>query len=91
MNRNVPTTKLTPSDLRAEAQRLIRAGKMPSLSQVLDTIREVKGNPEHGEYPRPDQCSEQREPRRYAEKAVSLARFWETVDPLSARGEPRRT
>jgi HD-like signal output (HDOD) protein len=47
MNRNVPTTKLTPPDLRAEAQRLIRAGKMPSLSQVLDTIREVKGNPEH--------------------------------------------
>lgn len=40
-------TKLTPSDLRAEAQRLIRTGKMPSLSQVLDTIREVKGNPKH--------------------------------------------
>ncbi len=47
MNRNVPMTKLTPSDLRAEAQNLIRAGKMPSLSQVLDTIREVKGNPKH--------------------------------------------
>jgi len=47
MNRKVPTTKLTPSDLRAEAQKLICAGKMPSLSQVLDTIREVKGNPKH--------------------------------------------
>ncbi len=40
-------TKLTPSDLRAEAQKLIRTGKMPSLSQVLDAIREVKGNPKH--------------------------------------------
>jgi hypothetical protein len=40
-------TKLTPSDLRAEAQKLIHAGKMPSLSQVLDAIREVKGNPKH--------------------------------------------
>jgi hypothetical protein len=47
MNRNVLMTKLTPSDLRAAAQRLIRTGKMPSLSQVLDTIREVKGNPKH--------------------------------------------
>ena len=47
MNRNVPTTKLTPSDLRAEAQELIRTGRMPSLSQVLDAIREVKGNPKH--------------------------------------------
>ncbi len=47
MNRNLPITKLTPSDLRAEAQRLIRVGKMPSLSQVLDTIREVKGDPKH--------------------------------------------
>lgn len=41
------TTKLTPSDLRAEAQKLIRTGTMPSLSQVLDAIREVKGNPKH--------------------------------------------
>ena len=47
MNHNVLMTKLTPSDLRAEAQKLIRTGKMPSLSQVLDTIREVKGNPKH--------------------------------------------
>jgi hypothetical protein len=39
--------KLTPSDLRAEAQELIRTGRMPSLSQVLDAIREVKGNPRH--------------------------------------------
>ena len=36
-----------PSDLRAEAQRLIRTGKMPSVSEVLDAIREVKGNPKH--------------------------------------------
>jgi hypothetical protein len=47
MNRKVLMTKLTPSDLRAEAQKLIRTGKMPSLSQVLDAIREVKGNPKH--------------------------------------------
>ena len=40
-------TKLTPSDLRAEAEKLIRTGKMPSLNQVLDAIREVKGNPKH--------------------------------------------
>jgi hypothetical protein len=44
---DVLMTKLTPSDLQAEAQRLIRTGKMPSLSQVLDAIREVKGNPKH--------------------------------------------
>ena len=47
MNGEVLMKKLTPSDLRAEAQKLIRTGKMPSLSQVLDTIREVKGNPKH--------------------------------------------
>ena len=45
--RDILMTKLTPSDLRAEAQKLIRMGKMPSLSQVLDAIREVKGNPKH--------------------------------------------
>jgi hypothetical protein len=47
MNRDVLMTKLTPSDLRAEAQKIIRTGRMPSLSQVLDAIREVKGNPKH--------------------------------------------
>jgi hypothetical protein len=47
MNRDVLMTKLTPADLRAEAQKLIRTGRMPSLSQVLDAIREVKGNPKH--------------------------------------------
>jgi len=47
VNRDVLMTKLTPSDLRAEAQKLIRTGKMPNLSQVLDAIREVKGNPKH--------------------------------------------
>jgi hypothetical protein len=40
-----PTIK--PSDFRAEAQRLIRDGKMPTLKQVLDTIDEVKRNPAH--------------------------------------------
>ena len=39
--------KLTPSELRAEAEKLIRTGKMPSLSQLVGTIREVKGNPKH--------------------------------------------
>jgi hypothetical protein len=47
MNRDILMTNLAPSDLRAEAQKLIRTGKMPSLSQVLDAIREVKGNPKH--------------------------------------------
>jgi HD-like signal output (HDOD) protein len=47
MNRDVLMTKLTLSDLRTEAEKLIRTGKMPSLSQVLDTIREVKENPKH--------------------------------------------
>lgn len=46
-DRDVLMTKLRPSDLRAEAQRLIHTGKMPSLAQLLDAIREVKGNPKH--------------------------------------------
>ena len=46
-DRDVLITKLTPSELRAEAQELIRTGKMPSLSQLVDTIREVQGNPKH--------------------------------------------
>jgi len=46
-DRDVLITKLTPSELRAEAQELIRTEKMPSLSQVLDIIRELKGNPKH--------------------------------------------
>ena len=46
-DRDALMTKLTRSDLRAEAQRLIRTGKMPSLVQLLDAIREVKGNPKH--------------------------------------------
>jgi hypothetical protein len=36
-----------PSDLRAEAQRLIREGKMPTLKQVLDAIEEVKVHPHY--------------------------------------------
>jgi len=46
-DRNVLMTKVTPSDLRAEAEKLIRTGKMPSLTQLLDAIPEVKGNPKH--------------------------------------------
>jgi hypothetical protein len=38
-----PTLK--PSDLRAEAQRLIKAGKMPTLETLLAIIAEVKRNP----------------------------------------------
>jgi hypothetical protein len=40
-----PTIK--PSDLRTEAQRLSREGKMPTLKQVLDVFDEVKRNPAH--------------------------------------------
>ena len=29
---------ITPTDLRAEAQRLIAAGRMPSLDQLLETV-----------------------------------------------------
>jgi hypothetical protein len=43
--------RLKPSDLRAEAQRLIRAGKMPTLQQVLDAIDEVKRKPRGIEIP----------------------------------------
>lgn len=39
-------TKLKPSDLRAEAQKLIEAGKMPSLSDLMDAIRKTKGDSE---------------------------------------------
>jgi hypothetical protein len=47
MNRDVLVKKLTPSDLRAEAQKLIRTGKMPSLADVVEAIRTVKQNPDH--------------------------------------------
>ena len=40
-----PTLK--PSDLRAEAQRLIKAGKMPTLDQLLEAIFEVRSDPHH--------------------------------------------
>jgi hypothetical protein len=30
--------KITPSDLRAEAQRLIDAGKMPTLDELLEAV-----------------------------------------------------
>lgn len=43
--------RLKPSDLRAEAQRLARAGEMPTLQQVLDAIDEVKRNPRGVEIP----------------------------------------
>jgi len=32
--------------LEAEVQRLIREGKMPSFSEVVDAIRQVKGDPQ---------------------------------------------
>jgi hypothetical protein len=34
--------KITPSDLRSEAQRLIAAGKMPSLEEVLGTVANTR-------------------------------------------------
>jgi len=40
-------TKLTPSDFRAEAARLLRSGKMPSLAEVIAAIRTVNKNPDH--------------------------------------------
>jgi hypothetical protein len=47
MNHDALITKLTPSDLRAEAEKLIRTGKMPSLADVVEAIRTVKQNPDH--------------------------------------------
>ena len=38
---------MTKLDLEREAQRLVAEGKMPSLAEVLDAIREVKQNPKH--------------------------------------------
>jgi hypothetical protein len=35
-------TKITSSDLKDEAQRLLSAGKMPSLEDLLDTVNEVR-------------------------------------------------
>lgn len=34
--------KITPSDLKAEAQRLIAAGKMPPLEHVLGAVAEAR-------------------------------------------------
>lgn len=34
--------KITPSDLKAEAQRLIAAGKMPSLEDTLAAVAEAR-------------------------------------------------
>jgi hypothetical protein len=36
-------TKITPSDLRAEAARLIAVGQMPDLSTLLDVGSQVRG------------------------------------------------
>lgn len=38
-----PTLK--PSDLARESQRLIKAGKMPTLQQVMNAVAEVKAHP----------------------------------------------
>jgi hypothetical protein len=37
------TKKIKPSDLEAEAQRLIDDGKMPSLETLLAVIADVRG------------------------------------------------
>lgn len=34
--------KITPNDLKAEAQRLIAAGKMPSLEEVLGHVASTR-------------------------------------------------
>jgi hypothetical protein len=47
MNHDALITKLTLLDLRAEAEKLIHTGKMPSLADVVEAIRTVKGNPKH--------------------------------------------
>jgi hypothetical protein len=36
------TRKIKPSDLRREAEELIRSGRMPSLAQVLKVIAETR-------------------------------------------------
>jgi len=36
------TKKIKPSELEAEAQRLIREGKMPSLEELLHAIAETR-------------------------------------------------
>ena len=36
------TNKIKPSELEAEAQRLIREGKMPTLEELLTVIAEVR-------------------------------------------------
>jgi hypothetical protein len=33
---------ITPSDIRAEAQRLLAAGKMPPLEQLLEHVAEAR-------------------------------------------------
>jgi hypothetical protein len=47
MNRDALITKVTPSDLRAEAEKLIRTGKMPRRADGVEAIRTVKQNPDH--------------------------------------------
>jgi hypothetical protein len=34
--------KITPSDLRAEAQRLVATGKMPELEDLLQSVASVR-------------------------------------------------
>jgi hypothetical protein len=36
------TKRITPSDLRREAERLLAAGEMPSLGKVLEAIAEAR-------------------------------------------------
>jgi hypothetical protein len=36
------TSRLTPSDLRAEAEKLIADGMMPDLDQLLDVVAQIR-------------------------------------------------
>jgi hypothetical protein len=38
----MPDKKIAVSDLRAEAQRLVASGKMPSLDTVLQAVAETR-------------------------------------------------
>jgi hypothetical protein len=36
------TKKITPSDLRAQAEQLIASGRMPSLDEILKAVAETR-------------------------------------------------
>jgi hypothetical protein len=37
-----PVKKITPSDLRAQAQQLVNSGRMPSLDELLKAVFEAR-------------------------------------------------